>query len=74
MPDLIDRAADVIELEMRARLAAVRQRTGIQLEPNGICHNCSCEVDGPRLFCKPLEVGCESECQADYEHRHKRRV
>lgn len=72
MPDVADDANQTIELELQARISAVRKHTGQHLVPKGVCHNCEADLQAGALFCAPVGDGL-SECQADYERRTKRR-
>jgi hypothetical protein len=73
MPDIADNASDTIELELRARISAVRKHTGPQLAAIGVCHNCEADLAPGKLFCSPLAEGPGmSECQQDYERRVRR--
>jgi RNA polymerase-binding transcription factor DksA len=71
MADIADAAEQTIELELSAQIAAIRKKTGPQLEAIGVCHNCGDEIAVGTLFCAPLGAGL-SECQMDYERRAKR--
>lgn len=71
MPNEADLADQTIEIELKAHLAAVRRKTGPQLEPIGVCHNCGERVEYGKLFCAPVGSGL-SECQVDYEYRMRR--
>jgi len=73
MANEADLADQTIELELNAALAAVRARTGPQLAPIGVCHNCEADVEPGQLFCAPVGEGM-SECQQDYEKRVRRAV
>jgi hypothetical protein len=86
MPDVADDAAQTIELELQARISAVRKHTGQHLVPKVnertgkiVCHNCDCEIAPGKLFCDPLPADPNkprkteiSECQEDYENRMRR--
>lgn len=71
MPDIADAADNTIALELAAHLAAIKAKTGPQLVPIGICHNCEADVEPGKLFCAPVGEGL-SECQQDYEKRVRR--
>lgn len=71
MADIADAAEQTIELELSAAVSAIRKKTGPQLGPVGVCHNCGEEIAAGMLFCAPLGEGL-SECQVDYEHRTRR--
>jgi RNA polymerase-binding transcription factor DksA len=73
MPDVVDAASQTIELELQARISAVRRHTGPVAVPKGTCHNCEAVLEAGKLFCEPVGTGL-SECQVDYERRTKRRV
>lgn len=66
-PDMLDQAADLVERERAALLAAHLQRVeAARLAPKGVCHNCEYEVEADEVF-------CDHECKADYEYIQKRR-
>jgi hypothetical protein len=71
MSDIADNADQTIQLELSARLAAVRRNTGPQLAPICMCHNCEADLEPGKLFCAALGDGL-SECQEDYEKRVRR--
>jgi len=73
MADVVDDADQTIALELAAQIAAIKKKTGPQLAPIGMCHNCEADIEPGKLFCAP--VGSEmSECQVDYEKRVRRAV
>jgi RNA polymerase-binding transcription factor DksA len=71
MADIADAAEQTIELELTAAVAAIRKKTGPQLEAVRVCHNCGDEIAPGTLFCAPVG-NAMSECQVDYERRSKR--
>lgn len=58
MPDIADRANDLMELDQKIALSH-RKKGG--LKPIGCCYNCS----------EPLHKGlfCDADCRDDYERR-----
>jgi hypothetical protein len=72
MPDIADAADSTIQIELAARISAVRSRTGPQLEAIGCCHNCAEPLTKNALFCSPIDAAGLSECQQDYEKRTRR--
>jgi len=71
MADIADAAEQTIELELTAAITAIRSKTGPQLAPAGVCHNCGDEIAAGTLFCAPVGAAM-SECQVDFERRSKR--
>ena len=61
MTDIIDQANDLIEREMKMRLA--QRRTSV-LPPIGECYNCGEHLDGDRRW-------CDADCRDDHDKRER---
>lgn len=61
MSDVIDNAAEIIEIVQQADIETVRRSKVGVLNPNGWCHNCH-----ERL---PKGVFCDKDCSDDYSQR-----